>query len=58
MQGARPDFTLHSRGPGVLTSDSLSILIFLQLLNALLVVRDLLVVGNRLVHLLVSFLVD
>ena len=41
--------------PFIEGSDSLSILILLQLLNALLVVQDLLVVGYRLVHLFVSF---
>ena len=54
MQGARPDFTLYSIRKGAVGADSFSILILLQLLNALLVVSRF-VVGYRLVYLLVSF---
>ena len=54
MQGARPDFILYSIRKGDVGADSLSILILLQLLNALLVVSRF-VVGNRLVYLFVSF---
>ena len=46
------DFTLHSIRKGFGGSDCLSILILLQLLNALFVVSKLLVVGNSLVRIL------